>query len=263
VYICFIRGAVVFLAKQFSGMKAPASIALGLRRTAWLAAGLFLLVALPARAQEDQQGGARAQTDESAERSAESSAGLIDGVTLGGGLVFYQGDLDTNPENNVFKFLGASNLSLLAGIDRRYAGGYTLGLELSYDRLAGKRQFGNSPSVLHFSNNLLSLNAVGSIDTGLFQKGVLRAFLGVGPTLMARPQYKGFSEGDGFTDDASFKNLGTRVRPNLALGINVQDAVRLGVRALPTDYVDGFTGVYFPFDQVVFLSVTYRFDLAD
>lgn len=191
---------------------------------------------------------------------SEEEPGLIDGVTLGGGLAFYMGDLDTNPENNVLKFLGTSNLSLLVGADRRYANGYTLGLELSYDRLAGRRAFGRKPA-RGFSNNLVSLNAVGSLDVPLFSPGLLRLFLGAGPTLMLNPQYEGFPEGGDVAGD--YERRGTRVRPNLTVGINVQDAVRIGVRSFPTDHLDGFTGVSFPIDQVVFLNVAYRFDLTD
>ena len=202
---------------------------------------------------------AYAQQERTADASAKGVTRFIDGVTVGGGLAFYQGDLDANPGNNYLKFLGSSRLSLFAGVDRRYAG-YALGLELGYDRLAGERQFGAGGSEYGFSNNLISLNAVGSLDLGhwgILSPGLLRPFLGAGPTLMAGPQYEGFSD-----DPPGFEGRGTRVRPNLTLGVNVQDAVRLGVRALPTDYVDGFTGRYFPYDQVVFINVSYRFDLT-
>ncbi len=194
-------------------------------------------------------------------QAQETGTPFADGITVGGGIGFYLGDLDTNPDNSILKFIGASNLELLAGADRRY-GQYGLGLELKYNRLAGYRRF--SSDTLSFTNNALSLDVVGSYDLGLLRPDLFRVFVGVGPTLLFNPTYKGFDE---FEEDGDrnivFKDLGTRVTGNLKFGVAFDDALRIGMMLTPTDFLDGFEGAYAPQDFVAFVNLSYRINLAD
>lgn len=185
---------------------------------------------------------------------------LVDGVTVGGGLAFYQGDLDTNPGNNYLKFIGSSRASLFARADRRY-GRYTVGLELNYNRLAGERKFAGRPT-FSFTNNAVGLDAVGSIDLGVARPGLLRIFAGAGPMLLVSPEFEGFQEGD-FSSNEEFRDDGTNVQASFILGLNVQDAVRLGAKVFSNNFVDGFEGLNSSADFLLFVNISYRFDLTN
>ncbi len=182
----------------------------------------------------------------------------VDVVVVGGGLSMYIGDLDANPDSDFLQFIGASNLHLLVGAMRSVGERRRLGLELSYDRVSGQNV---GETVIAFTNNVLSLDLIGSYDFSVIEPGFFGVFAGVGPVLFLNPQYRNFPE-----DNDKFKELGTRLMLGLKAGIVIRHRIRIGFRFMPTDYLDGYEGVVrseFPFDFVTFINLGYRFNFSE
>ncbi len=185
-------------------------------------------------------------------------APVIDGLTVGGGLALFQGDLDANPSHNPLKLIGSGNVHALIGVDRA-TGDFRLGLEMVYDRLGGEL----SERTHTFTNNALSLDFVASYNAPFIRDGLLGAYLGIGPTLLINPTYSDYIQEEAQNGDARYKTPGTRVMMSLKAGFDFNDQIRLGVRFLPSDYVDGFAGIDedFAFDMISTITLGYRFDL--
>lgn len=194
--------------------------------------------------------------------SAQDTEGRFspDALVMGGGLSIYVGDLDSNPNSHVFKTLGASGLHAMVGahIDE---GKRSFGLELSYDRVSGQFVDLDRGNLFAFSNNVIGLEAVGIYRFSYVQDGFISIFAGVGPVLLLAPSYEGFPE-----NQDEFEEKGTRPMLGLKAGIAIQDYIRLGVRFLPTDYLDGYEGVNrqdAPYDLIGFITLGYRLDLSN
>lgn len=181
----------------------------------------------------------------------ETARPFFDSITVGPGLVVYVGDLDGNREGNVIQHLASGTLRLHVGGYRRY-GKASAGLELQVDHLHAERD----PFV--FSNNVVSLDLVGGYHFDLIQSNLFQIRAGLGASLLL-PQYQ-----EGYDDPvAGINKLGTRVLLTFPLSFSIQDRVRLGIRLMATDYLDGFEGFGSGSrDFISTLSVGYRFDFS-
>ena len=180
---------------------------------------------------------------------------FISGVYVGIGLNTYQGDLDSNPNDNIIKHLGAAQLDVAVGADKRFGQFEQFGLEalLSYDRISGQ-----NIRNLQFSNNLLTLEFTGSYELPYIKQGLLRVFVGGGPMFVISPSYEGFPQADN-----RFDELGTRVVGAFTGGVLVADKVRISARVSTTDFLDGHTGIdkAGPVDLLGVITLGYRFNL--
>ncbi len=182
----------------------------------------------------------------------------VDVVAVGGGLSLFSGDIDTNPSSRFFKLAGNANLHLEARAEHVFED-WRLGLELAYDRVSGAL---GDDDVYSFSNNLLSLDLVGAYELPILEDGFLSVFAGAGPVLFLNPQY---DFPPSAASDESFQEMGTRLRFGVKGGLAIQRRVRIGIRFIPTDFIDGYEGLIpseAPFDYVSFISLNYRFNVA-
>lgn len=184
---------------------------------------------------------------------------FISGIYVGIGLNTYQGDLDSNPNDNIVKHLGSAQLDVAVGVDKRFGQFEQFGIEalLSYDRISGQ----NVPN-LEFTNNLLTLEFTGSYELPYIKQDLLRVFLGGGPMFVISPTYSGFPE-EGPRPEARYKQLGTRVVGAFTGGVLVADKVRIAARISTTDFLDGHTGIFDegPVDLLGVITLGYRFNL--
>jgi hypothetical protein len=184
---------------------------------------------------------------------------FISGVYVGVGLNTYQGDLDSNPNDNIVKHLGSAQLDIAVGVDKRFGQFEQFGIEalLSYDRISGQ-----NIRNLEFTNNLLTLEFTGSYDLPYIKQGLLRVFAGGGPMFVISPTYSGFPE-ENPTPEAQFKELGTRVVGAFTGGVLIADKVRVAARVSTTDFLDGHTGLTGggPVDLLGVITLGYRFNL--
>lgn len=182
---------------------------------------------------------------------------FISGIYVGVGLNTYQGDLDSNPNDNLIKHLGAAQLDITLGIDKRFGQFEQFGIEalLSYDRISGQ-----NIRNLEFTNNLLTLEFTGSYDLPYIKQGLFRVFAGGGPMFVISPTYDGFPDGDD-----RFDELGTRVVGAITAGVLITDKVRIAARISTTDFLDGHTGIdeAGPVDLLGVITVGYRFNLNE
>ncbi|PEN15182.1 hypothetical protein CRI94_02545 [Longibacter salinarum] len=186
---------------------------------------------------------------------------FISGVYVGVGINTYQGDLDSNPNDNILKHLGGAQLDVVVGVDKRF-GEYEqfgIGAQVSYDRISGQ-----NIRNLEFTNNLISLEFTGSYELPYIKQDLLRVFLGGGPMFVISPTYTGFPAQDP-SPDSEFKELGTRVVGSIVGGVLVSDKVRIGARVSTTDFLDGHSGITGagPVDLLGFITVGYRFNLNE
>jgi hypothetical protein len=207
----------------------------------------------PAYSQDSQQ--------EQAQMQQPVNQPFISGVYVGIGLNTYQGDLDSNPNDNIIKHLGAAQLDVTVGVDKRFGEfeQFGLGAHLSYDRISGQ----NVPN-LAFTNNLLTLEFTGNYELPYVKQGLFRVFLGGGPMFVISPTYSGFPEDDP-SPEAEYEELGTRVVGSFVAGVLVADKVRIGARVSTTDFLDGHSGIFGdgPVDLLGFITVGYRFNLMN
>lgn len=186
---------------------------------------------------------------------------FISGIYVGVGLNTFQGDLDSNPNDNILKHLGSAQLDLTVGVDKRFGEFEQLGIgvNLSYDRISGQ----NVPN-LQFSNNLLTLEFTGSYELPYIKQGLLRVFAGGGPMFVISPSYSGFPE-ENPTPQSIYDELGTRVVGSIVAGVLISNKVRVGARISTTDFLDGHTGLTGagPVDLLGFINVGYRFNLNE
>ncbi len=184
---------------------------------------------------------------------------FISGVYVGVGLNTYQGDLDSNPNDNIIKHLGAAQLDVVVGIDKRFGQFEQFGIEalLSYDRISGQ-----NVRNLQFTNNLLTLEFTGSYELPYIKQGLLRIFAGGGPMFVISPTYSGFPE-ENPSPDTRFDELGTRVVGAFTGGVLISNKVRIAARVTTTDFLDGHTGLNSggPLDLLGVVTVGYRFNL--
>ena len=147
--------------------------------------------------------------------------------------------------------LASSTLRLHVSGYRRY-GNASAGLELQLDRIKAERD----PFV--FSNNMISLDLVGGYHFDLIQTNLFQIRAGLGASLLM-PQYQ-----EGYDNDLpGINKLGTRFLLTFPVSFSIQDRVRLGVRLMATDYLDGFEGDGSgKRDFISTLSVGYRFDFT-
>jgi len=185
---------------------------------------------------------------------------FISGIYVGLGINTYQGDLDSNPNDNIIKHLGNASIDVALGVDKRFGEFEQLGIgaTLSYDRISG-RNIRN----LEFSNNLLTLEFTGEYELPYISQGLFRVFLGGGPMFIISPSYSGFPDEDPSIPDTEFDELGSRVVGSFTGGVLIADKVRLGARVTTTDFLDGHTGLNGggPVDLLGFLTLGYRFNL--
>lgn len=200
------------------------------------------------------------QGQQAQQQSQQPDKPFIHGVYVGVGLNTYQGDLDSNPNNNILKHLGSANIDVAVGIDKRFGefGQYGIGLTASFDRVTGQ-----NIRNLEFTNNLVSLEVTGEYELPYIKQGLLRVFAGGGPMLVVSPTYSGFPEQD--APNYEFRELGTRVVGSIVAGVIIVDKVRIGARITTTDFLDGHTGLdrQGPIDMLSFINIGYRFDLTD
>jgi len=186
---------------------------------------------------------------------------FIHGVYVGVGLNTFQGDLDSNPNDNIVKHLGAAQLDVAVGMDKRFGQFEQYGIEvmLSYDRISGQ----NVPN-LQFTNNLLTLEFTGSYELPYIKQGLLRFFLGGGPMFVISPTYSGFPE-EAPRPEARYEELGTRVVGAFTGGVMIADKVRIGARVSTTDFLDGHNGIFDegPVDLLGVITLGYRFNLKN
>jgi len=208
--------------------------------------------------------------NQSQQAAPEDSTPFVHGIYLGFGVSTYHGDIDGNPDQDPIGFLGNATLRLEVAADHRLGTYDQFGIEsrLSFEQVDGAaRGWGANPrQPLKFDASLINLDIVGSYELPYIQQGFLRVFAGGGPSLIVNPTYEGFpAESDlaNYRDDL-FQDLGTRVTASVVAGVTVLDAFRIGVRVLPSDYVDGYAGFQdgsdVP-DVVGFISFGHRFDL--
>jgi hypothetical protein len=208
--------------------------------------------------------------NQSQQAEAEESTPFVHGVYLGFGVGTYHGDIDGNPNEDPIGFLGNATLRLEVGADHRLGtyDQFGIGTRLSFEQLDGAtRGWGSNPrEPLKFDASLVNLDIVGSYELPYIQQGFLRVFAGGGPSLVVSPTYQGFpseSQLANYREDL-FQDLGTRITGSVVAGVTVLDAFRIGVRVLPSDYVDGYEGFQdgsdVP-DVVGFISFGHRFDL--
>lgn len=187
---------------------------------------------------------------------------LIHGVSVAVGLAIYQGDYSVNPNHNVVKYLaGSANLAARVGIDHRLGtfDQYGLGVDLVYNRLVGEGPQGGG-----FSGNTVALDFYADYELPYIREGLLRVFVGGGPTFVISPSYranplKGASE----DKQDNFQPLGTRVIGSAKVGVTIMDSFRIGTRIASTDLLDGYEGFIsdgVP-DFVSFLNIGYRFNV--
>lgn len=187
---------------------------------------------------------------------------FIHGVSAAIGLAIYQGDYSRNPEHNIVKYVaGNGNLAARLGLDHRMGRfeQYGLGVDLLYNRLAGK-----NPNGTGFEANSIALDFYGDYELPYIKQGLLRVFVGGGPNLILSPSYDGIPAVD--VDESFEENVqprDTRVIASFKVGITILDSFRIGTRVASTDLLDGYKG----FDSngvpdfVSFINVGYRFDV--
>ena len=182
---------------------------------------------------------------------AQNSAGrpLVDAITVGAGINFYQGDLDQNVNNNPIKFLGLTNLNLTVKGERRF-GEFGAGVMLTYDRFTGRS------SNVDFANNAVGLNLTASYDLPVLPSDLVRVFVGGGPMLLV-PNYYRFSESSFREND----KRGTRFVGVAMVGLIIQNRIHIGFRATSTDYLDGSADARTSNDYLSFVNLGYRFTL--
>jgi hypothetical protein len=188
----------------------------------------------------------------------ESDEPLIHGITAHIGINSYQGDLNNNPNQNLFKYVGLGDINFTVGIDHRLGrfDQYGLNVDLTYDHYFARSVF--ESRLLEHSNSLVSLDFVADYELPYIQQGLFRVFLGGGPALVLAPFY-GRYPGNSDLFDTS---LTTRPIATVVAGVSVFEVLRIGTRVTSTDYLDGYAGVNgegFP-DTLGFISVGYRFD---
>ena len=174
----------------------------------------------------------------------------FDGASIGIGLNAYHGDLDGNPDSEFIKYVGAANLHLLAGVDRRF-GALGLGLDFNFHRLTARS------GRVDMANNIASLDFTVSAGIGGVDQSLLRLYAGVAPTLLIPRYYRFPSDLEGYND------LGTRFVTSFPVGIIIQDRIRLGVRITTTDLLEGYVGTGGNRDYLTFINLGYRFDLGN
>lgn len=178
----------------------------------------------------------------------------VDGITVGAGLALFQGDLDSNPTHSPLKLIGNGNLRLLVGADKEFAP-FRLGLEVTYDRLVGSLRSDHA-----FTANAVSLDVAGSYNLPIISDGLFGLYAGVGPTLIVQPTYSDYivSQSD---DDDRYRPLGSRVLVTGKVGIDFNDQIRVGMRLMPSDFVDGYAGINEEgaIDMVTSITLGYRF----
>ncbi len=181
----------------------------------------------------------------------------IDGITVGGGLALFQGDLDANPSHNPLRLIGNGNVHLLIGIDHEREP-YRFGVELVYDRLTGSMP---SPDY-QFTNNALSLDLVAHYNAAFIRDGLIGGYVGIGPTLLFNPQYTPHMQ-QRSGQDSRYRTKGSRVMLTFKGGFDFNDQIRIGLRLFLSDYVDGYAGFTedSAIDMVSSITLGYRFDL--
>jgi hypothetical protein len=209
--------------------------------------------------------------EQSQQAAPEESTPFVHGVYLGFGVGTYHGDIDGNPNEDPIGFLGNATLRLEVGADHRLGtyDQFGIGTRLSFEQLDGAaRGWGSNPrEPLKFDASLVNLDIVGSYELPYIQQGFMRVFAGGGPSLIVNPTYEGFPAESNLEEQyqSLFKrNLGTRVTASVVAGVTFLDAFRIGVRILPSDYVDGYEGFGGGRDApdvVGFISFGHRFDL--
>ena len=174
----------------------------------------------------------------------------FDGASIGIGLNVYHGDLDGNPDSEFVKYVGAANLHLLAGVDRRF-GALGVGLDFNYQRLTARS------GRVDMANNIASLDFVVSMGVGGANQSLLRLYAGIAPTLLIPRYYRFPSDREGYDD------LGTRFVTSFPVGIILQDRIRLGIRVTTSDLLEGYRGTGGDRDYLTFINLGYRFDLGN
>ena len=214
----------------------------------------LLLMPVQAVQAQDLQG----LGEEGGGQQEDTSGGpFIHGIKVGLGLNTYQGDLSRNPNNNIVKYISASNPTIGVTLDRRFGEFDQFGVNvgLQYNRIDGRTTGQNAP--LEFTNNLLALDITADYDVPYISQGLFRVFLGGGPLFVIAPTYTNFPE-----EDSRFEELGSRVTGSFIGGVSMFDTFRIGARVPTTGMLDGHTGidgVKRP-DIMGFVQITYRFD---
>lgn len=232
---------------------------------ATVAAALAVLFLMPAPVTGQGFGepfGQGGNAETAGQSAQEESTPFVHGLTIGGGISTYQGDLSRNPDNNILKYLSSSAPSVFIRADRRFGTFQQFGVnaELQYSRISGKTTSGGQRP-LEFSNNLVGLDITADYDLPYVRQGLFRVFVGGGPLFVISPTYS-----SNFPESAPlFDPLGSRVVGSFVAGVSFFDTFRIGMRVSTSDYLDGHIGIdgkKSP-DYLGFIGVMYRFDFTD
>ena len=206
----------------------------------------------PPRGQQGQQ------PQQAQQPQQEESDPLIHGITAHIGINGFQGDVSSNPNNNLLKYAGLGDINFTVGIDHRLGtyDQYGLNIDLTSDHYYGKIVFDGR--LLEHSNTLVSLDFVADYELPYIRQGLLRVFAGGGPAFVVAPWYGRYPNNNELFDTS----LTTRPIGTAVVGISIFEVLRIGTRITSTDYLDGyagFNGEGFP-DVLGFITVGYRFD---
>ncbi len=184
---------------------------------------------------------------------------LFDGATLGIGLTNYHGDLDWNQDRGrrrgTMGHLAAGNLTAFLGVDRAF-GPVTGEAILSYTDLNV-----DFPQV-EASLRTVSLDLTAGYTFDIIRPAFIRFYAGIAP-LVVVPRYDRVDQDVLDNSILTFEEQDTKLFLSFPVGIVIQDALRFGVRIMPTDNFDGARGPSGLSDFLSLIQVGYRFDLLD
>lgn len=178
---------------------------------------------------------------------------VIDGLTLGGGVSIYQGDLDYNPGDGPVEFLSFGSPAVFVAADRAF-GRIVTEATLQVDR------FSIESDLIKMHLLAPSLNLTAGVNMDVIEPGSVRLYAGVAP-LLAMPSYDRIDQRAIDNQGVGFEEMGTHLVWTFPVGVVIQDVVRLGVRFVAGDQLDSVASPSDERDFVTFVSVGYRFDL--
>jgi hypothetical protein len=176
---------------------------------------------------------------------------VFDGLTVGGGISMYRGNLDHNPDDNLIKYLASSTIHGMLAADRQF--GWFVGeTGLTYDRLRLLH------TVVDARIHLVSADFTIGLPLPTPEGLGVRLFAGVAPSLQLGA-YRYVNRA--WAERTDYEQIRSRFVLTFPMGIVFQDAVRVGMRFAASDDFDGAVGGGVT-DVVAFVSVTHRFNLT-
>lgn len=175
----------------------------------------------------------------------------LDGLTIGGGVNFFQGDGDRNSDSDPLVYLASSYPSIFIGVDSRGTRS-SLALEYHVDQiLVGDRQAGYEGDSFIASLQLLLGYQLGRS---------FRIYGGLGPAYASRSfSSAAISRINSGDRKGAYFDAESRAFVMLPLGIEIQDTFRIGVQIALTDLLDAQASGPDTDRQFVF-QYMYRFD---